>query len=94
MSNTIIKFRKKVTMKFSLILLPLFAFLFSVNAFAQSTKQKEFFNSGLTKAKAGQLDGAIVDFSESIKAAEREFPEKLVGDNPPPGNETKLLSQT
>lgn len=72
----------------------LFILLFSFNVFAQSVKQKEFFNSGLTKAKAGQLDAAIADFTESIKAAERDSPEKLVGDNPVPGNETKLLSQT
>ncbi len=80
--------------KFKIVSLALFILLFSVDVFAQSVKQKEFFNSGLTKAKAGQLDGAIVDFTESIKAAERDFPEKLVGDNPVPGNETKLLSQT
>ncbi|MCG3167628.1 MAG: hypothetical protein POELPBGB_03422 [Bacteroidia bacterium] len=98
LQNNMVKTTKdfgKIAGKLScLILLQVSALLFSLNVFAQSTKQKEFFNSGLTKAKSGQLDAAIVDFSESIKATERDFPEKLVGDNPPPGNETKLLSQT
>jgi tetratricopeptide (TPR) repeat protein len=81
----------KINKNFTLISLIL---LCNFNLLAQSVKQKEFFNSGLTKAKAGQLEGAIADFTESIKAAESDFPEKLVGDNPVPDNETKLLSQT
>ncbi|MGE3824936.1 MAG: hypothetical protein AB7G44_12015, partial [Bacteroidia bacterium] len=94
MAKTVTNFSRMAFKKFSLVLLTLFAVLFSLSSFSQSVKQKEFFNSGLSKAKAGQLDAAIADFSESIKAAERDFPEKLVGDNPVPGNETKLLSQT
>lgn len=80
--------------KKSAMLLTLFILFSTLGALAQSVKQKEFFNTGLTKAKAGQLDGAIADFTESIKAAERDFPEKLVGDKPVPDNDTKLLSQT
>jgi tetratricopeptide (TPR) repeat protein len=77
-----------------MFLVAIFILFSSLNLFAQSVKQKEFFNSGLTKAKAGQLDGAIADFTESIKAAETDSPEKLVGDKPVLTNETKLLSQT